>query len=57
MDYITIRQAADLLHVGEQIIRNLMASGAIPYIDAGPRSKRIPASAIHQLIQAQGEKK
>ncbi len=50
---VTYREAADLMTISLNTARSIFASGKIPIINIGPRSKRVRLQAVLDYIQAQ----
>lgn len=45
-EYLSVKEAAILLRVGEGAVRKALDNGTLPFIALGPKMRRIPASAL-----------
>ena len=50
-EYMTIAEAAELLHVSKQKLASIIKSGELKVIELGPRSRRIPKSSFEEYIK------
>ena len=50
-EYMTIAEAAELLHVSKQKVASIIKSGELKVIELGPRSRRIPKSSFEEYIK------
>lgn len=50
-DYMTIAEAAEILHVSKQKVASIIKSGELKVIELGPRSRRIPKASFEEYIK------
>ncbi|MCC3351622.1 helix-turn-helix domain-containing protein [Ruminococcus albus] len=50
-EYMTIAEAAELLHVSKQKVASIIKSGELKVIELGPRSRRIPKAGFEEYIK------
>jgi excisionase family DNA binding protein len=50
-DFLTIRQAAELLQVSRTTVAAMIAAGQLKAVRLGPRQTRIPRTAIDSLAE------
>lgn len=51
LDFLTIENVAEILHISKQKVSALIRSGEIKVIHIGPRSRRIARSDLEEYIE------
>ena len=46
----TVKEVAERMHVSEDVVRQEMAHGVLPFITVGVRSQRIPREALEERL-------
>lgn len=50
-EFLDTQQAADFLGISIDRLRRLLRQGKVPYVEFGPRTRRIPVAALVELAR------